>query len=47
VVSWGISDRSSWISQTFKRNDGLPNRPLPFDSEFRPKPVADLLARLR
>jgi endo-1,4-beta-xylanase len=47
VVAWGISDRSSWISQTFKRSDGLPNRPLPYDTEFKPKPMAELLARLR
>jgi endo-1,4-beta-xylanase len=47
VVAWGISDRSSWISETFKRSDGLPNRPLPFDAEFKPKPMAGVLARLR
>lgn len=39
VVTWGLSDRSSWIGDVFKRHDGLPNRPLPFDADFKPKPL--------
>jgi endo-1,4-beta-xylanase len=42
VVTWGLSDRHSWIvrHETNKskwRNDGLPSRPLPFDAELQPK----------
>lgn len=43
VVTWGLSDRETWITPAFsprlKRADGLPARPLPFDSELRPKPA--------
>lgn len=47
IISWGISDRSSWISEVFKRQDGLANRPLPFDAEFREKPVWRVIASRR
>jgi endo-1,4-beta-xylanase len=39
VVTWGMSDATSWIHDTFKRDDGLRARPLPFDESFRPKPM--------
>ena len=42
VVSWGLTDRNSWIDWTnprTRRADGLHPRPLPFDEEFRPKPA--------
>lgn len=43
VVTWGLTDKDSWITRgdlpEFKRSDGLPPRPLPFDTEYRPKPV--------
>jgi len=36
--TWGITDRYNLdIGKTFKRKDGLPNRPLPFDDFYRPK----------
>jgi endo-1,4-beta-xylanase len=38
LLTWGLSDRYSWISQMFPRADHTPNRPLPLDSEFQPKP---------
>ncbi len=53
VVTWGLSDRHSWIvrretNQAKWRTDGLPSRPLPFDAELRPTPafaaVADAFA---
>ncbi len=47
VVTWGLSDRYSWLNSgydpSFKRPDGLPQRPLPFDDLMRPKPVFDAL----
>ncbi len=43
VITWGVSDRMSWIISVgdprTKRPDGLRPRPLPFDTEDRPKPV--------
>lgn len=41
VVTWGLSDRYTWLNTEkdpqFRRPDGLPARPLPFDDAFRPK----------
>ncbi len=44
VVTWGLSDRHSWIVRhetngSRWRKDGLPSRPLPFDADLRPKPA--------
>lgn len=43
VVTWGLSDRYTWLtprySPSFARADGLPGRPLPFDSDYTPKPA--------
>jgi endo-1,4-beta-xylanase len=47
VVTWGISDRHSWISETFKRKDNLPNRPLPLDADYREKPMMRAIERFR
>jgi endo-1,4-beta-xylanase len=47
VVTWGITDRYSWIAETFKRDDGLAPRPLPLDAEYRPKPMFEVIDKLR
>ena len=47
IITWGLTDRSSWISQTFKRRDGLPNRPLPLDADYRQKPLLRVLDDIR
>jgi endo-1,4-beta-xylanase len=52
VVTWGLSDRYTWLrpsySRVFARSDGLPTRPLPFDTELRPKLAFDaILAAFR
>jgi endo-1,4-beta-xylanase len=39
VACWGISDRYTWVPMYFKRKDGLANRPLPLDQDYRPKPL--------
>lgn len=45
VLTWGISDRYSWIPYMFPRHDGLPNRPLPLDRDFGRKPFMDIIDR--
>jgi endo-1,4-beta-xylanase len=39
VITWGITDRYTWVPTWHKRRDGLVNRPLPFDEYYRPKPM--------
>jgi len=43
VITWGLADPDSWIShygvEDFRRDDGLPPRPLPFDKDLKPKPA--------
>jgi len=43
LITWGLSDRYTWLTPQrdshYRRRDGLPNRPLPFDAFFRPKPA--------
>lgn len=46
ILTWGISDRYSWINQMFPRRDHLPNRPLPLDADFQPKPFMDAIAKV-
>ena len=46
ILTWGISDRYSWISQMFPRRDHLPNRPLPLDADFQPKPFMDVITKI-
>ena len=45
ILTWGITDRHSWISQMFPRRDHLPNRPLPLDADYRPKPFMDVITK--
>jgi endo-1,4-beta-xylanase len=49
VVTWGLSDRHSWIvrretNEAKWRKDGLPSRPLPFDADLRPTPAFAAMA---
>lgn len=48
VVTWGLTDKDSWITRgdrpEFRRDDGLPARPLPLDDRFRRKPAYDAIA---
>ena len=39
VLTWGLIDKDSWLRQRAPRADGIPKRPLPFDSDYRPKPL--------
>ena len=37
VLTWGITDRSTWLNSEGARKDKLPERCLPFDREDKPK----------
>jgi endo-1,4-beta-xylanase len=39
IITWGISDRHTWVPMWWARADGRANRPLPFDAQMRPKPL--------
>ncbi|MBW4564849.1 MAG: endo-1,4-beta-xylanase [Mojavia pulchra JT2-VF2] len=45
VMTWGISDRYTWLSKFQPRSDGAAVRPLPLDSNFRPKLAWNAIAR--
>lgn len=45
VLTWGITDRYTWVPIYFTRPDGTANRPLPLDSELRPKPLMTVIER--
>jgi endo-1,4-beta-xylanase len=36
VLTWGLSDRYTWIARSQGRPDGLPVRPLPYDANLEP-----------
>jgi endo-1,4-beta-xylanase len=44
VMAWGLVDKYSWLRDRLPRADGLPKRPLPFDDEYRPKPLRTAIA---
>jgi endo-1,4-beta-xylanase len=39
VLTWGLSDRYTWLSEFKPREDGLPVRPLPLDENLERKPA--------
>lgn len=43
VLTWGLSDRYTWLSSTAPRADGLSVRPLPFSSNLLPKTARDAI----
>ena len=43
VTTWGMNDAYSWIDDTFPRDDGARARPLPFDRDWQPKPLFDVV----
>lgn len=44
LVTFGLSDRYTWLQEDYPREDGAPRRPLPFDEELTPKPSFAALA---
>ena len=43
VVTWGLSDRYTWLTQFAPRADGKPVRPLPLDSDLKLKAAASAI----
>jgi endo-1,4-beta-xylanase len=39
VLTWGLTDRDTWLNSFKPRKDGLPQRPLPFDADLKPTPA--------
>ena len=40
ALTWGITDRYTWLrGPKYGRSDGQPERPLPFDMDFKPTPA--------
>ena len=44
LMTFGLSDRYTWLEEDYPRSDGAPRRPLPFDERLRPKPAYEALA---
>jgi endo-1,4-beta-xylanase len=47
ILTWGLSDRYTWVPTYFKRADGMPNRPLPLDADLKRKPLFDVIDEFR
>jgi endo-1,4-beta-xylanase len=47
ILTWGLSDRYTWVPVYYKRRDGMPNRPLPLDAELKRKPLFDVIEEFR
>ncbi len=47
IVTWGLSDRYTWVPIYFTRRDGMPNRPLPMDAGLQRKPLFDVIDDIR
>lgn len=44
MLSFGLSDRYTWLEEDFPRPDGAPRRPLAYDDALRAKPARGALA---
>jgi endo-1,4-beta-xylanase len=45
VITWGLSDRYSYVSESQPRFDRAPVRPLPLDAQMQPKLSWNAIAR--
>ena len=45
VLTWGLSDRYTWLADSQPRTDRLPVRPLPYDAELNAGPSWDAIRR--
>jgi endo-1,4-beta-xylanase len=39
ILTWGLTDKDTWLNSFAPRKDKLPQRSLPFDEEFKPMPA--------
>lgn len=39
LITWGITDKYTWLNNEGARPDHLPERSLPFDAQYKPKPA--------
>lgn len=39
LLTWGITDKYTWLNHEGARKDGLPERCLPFDADLKPTPA--------
>ncbi len=44
VITFGLTDRYTWLQEDYPRDDGEPRRPLAFDEELLPKAAYDAIA---
>jgi len=44
LMTWGMVDPVSWLQDRYPRADGLPQRPNPYDGEFRAKALRGAMA---
>jgi len=45
VITWGLSNKYTWITNQNPRSDGAPVRPLPFDENMNPTAAWSSMAR--
>jgi endo-1,4-beta-xylanase len=45
ILTFGLSDRYTWLQEDYPRADGARRRPLPFDRSLRPKPALRAIAQ--
>lgn len=44
VMAWGLVDKYSWLRDRWPRADALAKRPLPYDDDYKPKPLRAAIA---
>lgn len=45
VITWGLSDKYTWLNEFAPRQDGKPSRPLPLDTQMQRKLAWNAIAR--
>jgi len=47
ITTWGLTDKFTWVRWAYPRADGRGNRPLPFDENYAPKPMFEVIDHYR
>jgi endo-1,4-beta-xylanase len=45
ILTWGITDKYTWVPTYYRRKDGASNRPLPLSASYEAKPLMKVLAQ--